>query len=141
MEYPFLMKILFTWFTAVLFSFGLNTEMARANLLSGVNIQIDRSISNDSDESTTNDRDRCMELIQLSLSAYEQGNHQQEIEFYKAAIQCDQSNGWGFLLYATTTDDSTEIIPYLEHAIELFEAANETDGLEKAKILLNLVRS
>lgn len=133
-------QVLFTGFT-VLVSLGIHTEMARADLSSGVNIQIDRSINNDSSESTATDQDRCMELIQLGLSAYEQGNHQQELKFYEAAIQCDQSNGWGFLLYATTTDDSTEIIPYLEHAIELFEAANETEGLEKAKILLDLARS
>jgi tetratricopeptide (TPR) repeat protein len=133
-------QVLFTGFT-VLVSLGIHTEMARAELSGGVNIQIDRSLSNDSEESTTTDRDRCMELIQLGLSAYKQGNHQQELKFYEAAIQCDQSNGWGFLLYATTTDDSTEIIPYLEHAIELFEAANETEGLEKAKILLDLARS
>jgi tetratricopeptide (TPR) repeat protein len=135
------LQVLFTGFASVLVSFGVHTEMARADLSSGVNIQIDRSVSNDSDESTTNDRDRCMELLQLGLSAYEQGNHQKELKFYEAAIQCDQSNGWGFLLYATTTDDSTKVIPYLEHAIELFEAANETEGLEKAKILLDLVRS
>jgi tetratricopeptide (TPR) repeat protein len=134
------MKILFTWFTAVLFSFGLNIEGARAELSSDVNVRIDRSISSDAEESTTTDGDRCMELIQIGLAAHEQENHQKEIQYYEEAIQCDQNNGWGFLLYATATDNSAEIIPYLEHSITLFEAANDLQGLEKAKILLDLVR-
>jgi hypothetical protein len=126
--------------TAILVSFfGVHPEMARADLSGGVNIQVDRTLSNDSDEST-NDRARSMEFIQSGLGAFERGDRQAELEFYQMAIVSDKTNGWGYLLYGISTDDTTEIVPYLEYAVELFEADGDLLGLEKAKTALELAR-
>jgi hypothetical protein len=132
-------QIFVTVFTVILVSLGIHPEMARADLSGGANIQIDRSPSNDSDEST-NDRARSMEFIQRGLAAYQRGDRQVELKFYQMAIISDSKNGWGYLLYGITTDDTTEIVPYLEYAVELFEADGDLLGLAKAKTALELAR-
>jgi hypothetical protein len=94
------------------------------------------SIADNSASEASSARDRSMEYVKKGYAAEEAGNAELAIQNYIAAVQMDETNGYGFLLLGRLVGNNKEGIMLVQKSAELFQAENDSEGLELATKLL-----
>jgi hypothetical protein len=97
---------------------------------------VEGSIPSNSDSEASSVRDRSMDYIKKGFEAEEAGNAELAMQNYITAAKIDPTNGYGFLLLGRLVGNNADGIMLVNKAAELFQAENDSEGLELATKLL-----
>jgi tetratricopeptide (TPR) repeat protein len=114
---------------------GSHINAAHAGLARGTDLQIHRSIDNEStsETETSGDRTRSMEAVKIGWSAYEKDEYLTALEYFQKAIELDDSNPYGYMGLALVTGKTSEEGPvFMAKAAELFQKENNQPGYDAA---------
>jgi hypothetical protein len=108
-------------------------KAAHADLASGTDTQIHRSINSDKyqETSTSGDRTRSMEAFSLGWAAYEKKENLNALAHFYQAFEIDETNPYGYLgLGLVSGKTSEEGITFMKAAATLFEKEGSQAELE-----------
>lgn len=97
---------------------------------------VNESIADNSDSEASSVRDRSLEYVKQGYEAEKAGNTELAMQNYITAAKIDPTNGYAFLLLGRLVGNNTDGISLVEKSAELFQAENDSQGLELAMTLL-----
>jgi tetratricopeptide (TPR) repeat protein len=107
-----------------------NPARAQSYSIPTVNIASNANIASilfelpQTDTEISETRQQSFNYILKGLDFEEEGEEEEAQEYYKAAIEADSENGWGWLLLGRLLRDRSLV----EHAYSLFDQQNEAQG-------------
>lgn len=123
---------------------GSHINAAHAGLARGTDLQIHRSIDNEStsETETSGDRTRSMEEFALGWNAYQKDEHLNALGHFYQAAKIDPENPYPYLgLALVSGKTSPEGVAFMTKAAELFERENDREGYELAVEWLQTAKS
>jgi hypothetical protein len=97
---------------------------------------VTESIADNSASEASSVRDRSMEYVKQGYAAEEAKNTELAVQNYITAAEIDETNGYAFLLLGRLVGNNTEGIALVQKAAQLFQAENDSQGLELSLKLL-----
>jgi hypothetical protein len=110
-------------------------KAAHADLASGTDIQIHRSINSDKyqETATSGDRTRSMKEFGLGWNAYKKDEHLSALEHFYEAVKLDANNPYAYMGLAIVSGKTSEYGPaFMKHAADLFEQEENQEGYDLA---------
>lgn len=112
----------------------LNRQIANRNALQPA--AISESLADNSNSEASSVRDRSLEYVKQGYEAEEAGNTELAVQNYITAAEIDETNGYAFLLLGRLAGNNTEGIALVQKAAKLFQAENDSRGIELSMMLL-----
>jgi tetratricopeptide (TPR) repeat protein len=128
-------QIFLTTIATVSLLLGSHINAAQAGLARETDLQIHRSIDNEStsETETSEERTRSMEAFGIGWSAYEKNEYLKALEYFHKAVELDNSNPYGYMGLALVTGKTSEEGPvFMAKAAELFQKENNQPGYDAA---------
>lgn len=94
------------------------------------------SLAGNSNLEASSARDRSLEYVKQGYEAEKAGNTELAVQNYITAAEIDETNGYAFLLLGRLAGNNTEGIALVQKAAKLFQAENDSRGIELSMMLL-----